>query len=494
MLFHRTFIKWQILKPSDLLLLPKFVWMKKIFSVFVGILIVFFFTGCSWFESTATLSGKLTGFYVDKIIVHRKGALSNMPIGMFATDTTGVFKEIVDVPKKGIYTMTTGTESAEFYASPGSKLEFNSDMILFADKLVIKGDFEKENYFLQRVNLAYRDTMYRYNNSIFELDEKAFQKKILGLHKNLRKVIEKYADGVEKDLVTIKQKDLDYQIFSMLDAYKRGKEMAGTPVSKSFLKYEKEVDLEDEFLVEHSPAYRNYLMAQYEEDFINTLRKKQEQQKKNQAVVATKIFMDVLSKKEISQKIKDYLLSFVYINADLSKKDKRLFEEVMKFVQDKSVKKELQHLFHVVVGVEKGKPAPDFELQGVDGKSYSLQKFHGKPLLLNFYATWDNLSFETLKLAEVLKERYPKKFNIVHVSLDKNMDLMKKFEKVANVKGIRLLTKDGFRSDICKDYFVATIPKTILIDKNGKVINGNSKIFREQDDYMEFDKLVNSNK
>jgi peroxiredoxin len=40
------------------------------------------------------------------------------------------------------------------------------------------------------------------------------------------------------------------------------------------------------------------------------------------------------------------------------------------------------------VKVEKGKIAPDFTLQTVNGKKYKLSDLRGKKVLLNFFATW----------------------------------------------------------------------------------------------------------
>jgi len=35
-----------------------------------------------------------------------------------------------------------------------------------------------------------------------------------------------------------------------------------------------------------------------------------------------------------------------------------------------------------------GEPAPDFKLQNLDGQYISLSDLRGKPVLLNFWATW----------------------------------------------------------------------------------------------------------
>ncbi len=38
--------------------------------------------------------------------------------------------------------------------------------------------------------------------------------------------------------------------------------------------------------------------------------------------------------------------------------------------------------------VEAGDVAPDFQLEDVDGNSYKLEEFRGRPVILNFWATW----------------------------------------------------------------------------------------------------------
>ena len=40
------------------------------------------------------------------------------------------------------------------------------------------------------------------------------------------------------------------------------------------------------------------------------------------------------------------------------------------------------------VGNQVGNLAPDFQLKNLDGKSVSLSDFKGKPVWLNFWATW----------------------------------------------------------------------------------------------------------
>jgi cytochrome oxidase Cu insertion factor (SCO1/SenC/PrrC family) len=40
------------------------------------------------------------------------------------------------------------------------------------------------------------------------------------------------------------------------------------------------------------------------------------------------------------------------------------------------------------VGIQVGSMVPDFQLNDLNGKQVSLKDFRGKPVLLNFWATW----------------------------------------------------------------------------------------------------------
>ena len=66
-----------------------------------------------------------------------------------------------------------------------------------------------------------------------------------------------------------------------------------------------------------------------------------------------------------------------------------------------------------------GKPAPDFVLENVSGQTVSLSSFKGKPLLINFWATWCGpCKIETPWLIELQNEYASKGFQIVGISTE----------------------------------------------------------------------------
>lgn len=73
----------------------------------------------------------------------------------------------------------------------------------------------------------------------------------------------------------------------------------------------------------------------------------------------------------------------------------------------------------VKVGFKVGESAPDFELRPLDGRMMQLSSLRGKPVLLNFWATWcAPCRVEMPWLAELDQQYRPQGVEIVGVSLD----------------------------------------------------------------------------
>lgn len=66
-----------------------------------------------------------------------------------------------------------------------------------------------------------------------------------------------------------------------------------------------------------------------------------------------------------------------------------------------------------------GKPAPDFVLQDLSGKTVALSSFKGKPLLINFWATWCGpCKIETPWLIELQNQYASKGFEVIGISTE----------------------------------------------------------------------------
>ena len=115
------------------------------------------------------------------------------------------------------------------------------------------------------------------------------------------------------------------------------------------------------------------------------------------------------------------------------------------------------------------KPAPDFILKDIEGKAVSLSQFKGKPVLLNFWATWCGPCKEELPSMQRLHEAALSNgdIQIVAVSIDRdNLKKVLQYAENLNLSFPILLDPDRIAR---KPYFVRGLPTSYLIDADGKL-------------------------
>jgi thiol-disulfide isomerase/thioredoxin len=123
-------------------------------------------------------------------------------------------------------------------------------------------------------------------------------------------------------------------------------------------------------------------------------------------------------------------------------------------------------------GEVKGKEAPDFALQDLQGKQVKLSDFRGKAVLLNFWATWCGpCKIEMPWFVELQKQYGPQGFEIVGVALDDSgKDEIQKFAKEMGVNYTILQGQDA----VGDAYGAIGLPTTFYIDRSGKIIDSAS--------------------
>jgi thiol-disulfide isomerase/thioredoxin len=116
-----------------------------------------------------------------------------------------------------------------------------------------------------------------------------------------------------------------------------------------------------------------------------------------------------------------------------------------------------------------GKPAPDFTLDSLDGKSITLSGYHGQAVLLNFWATWCGpCKIEMPWFVELQKQYGPDGLQIVGVAMDDaSKEDIDKFVKEMGVNYPILIGKES----VGEQYGgVNVLPTTFFIDRDGKIV------------------------
>jgi peroxiredoxin len=114
-----------------------------------------------------------------------------------------------------------------------------------------------------------------------------------------------------------------------------------------------------------------------------------------------------------------------------------------------------------------GEAAPAFSLPSVDGKTLSLAAFKGKPLYLNFYATWCGPCNDEAPVIGKFYQQYKARgLTVLGVDELESPDKAKSFLTKYHLAYPAVVDGDGKTG---KDYGALGLPVHIFVDRSGVV-------------------------
>ena len=179
-----------------------------------------------------------------------------------------------------------------------------------------------------------------------------------------------------------------------------------------------------------------------------------------------------MSENEFNTKINSFISNF-------KNKLSLINNESFKTNQLKKIKlfeKELTKNYKNSTKLNPGKPSPEFKnYLNYNGSKASLKDFNGKYIYIDVWATWCKPCKDEIPFLQKLENLYHNKnIEFISISIDSKQDYQIWKSMIADKKmsGTQLFANGD--TNFTENYNINSIPRFILIDASGNIINANA--------------------
>jgi len=442
--------------------------MKKI----IALLFVICFISCQDKEVITTLSGKITGTEAKEIELEGINFSKKIPL-----QANGTFADTLELPYDGMYYLLLSDEKSYYvYLENGFSLNLETKSDDFINSMKFTGVGQDENnYLIQKnkvIEAKYGDQS-NFENvlKIYTDEEAVFLENIKNIKKSM---LEKLTASAIKNEKFIKNEKKEIDILA-LKYYEQYAPYHGYAINnkeyktgEGFPKAGDDFDMNDEETFKHSYSYRNLISGIFQRIIYGTPSDDKTPFDKGMdklKTIKSKVIRSELAKNLV------YEMNLAATNID------SVYKGLMENSTDSVFNKETTLKYETLKKLVKGSPSPTFDYENVNGGKTSLESLKGKFVYIDVWATWCGPCIaEIPALKEVEKEYHGKNIEFVSISIDDKKDYEKWKKMVADkeLKGIQLFADNDWKSDFVKKYAIDGIPRFILIDTEGKIVNADA--------------------
>ncbi len=145
--------------------------------------------------------------------------------------------------------------------------------------------------------------------------------------------------------------------------------------------------------------------------------------------------------------------------------------KLKKDAPESSFTKKLEDRLNSIGALDIGGLAPEIELASPTGELVKLSSLRGKVVLIDFWASWCRpCRQENPNVVRVYNEYHDKGFEVFSVSLDNDASRWKAAIAQDGLTWTHVSDLKGWKSSAAGLYQVSGIPKTFLLDRNGRIL------------------------
>ncbi len=372
----------------------------------------------------------------------------------------GSFKDTLKI-KNGYYILQSGRAQVMLYIEKGYDFSISIDEKQPKKEVIFSGKGANANNYLFKKNTT-EEKGYLGKNSSYALNEKEF----LAKKESRKKSFEKELKVIGGNFAKTEQKTLQYEYLNSLLNYKKFHKGVK---NKDFLNPLKQIDLKNEEEFKENFRYRELVVKHFYDDVL-------EESKKTKVPTEKVYLAKVKALKE--ENIKSGLIAELLRKIGESPYSQEIYEAIMEFSKEDYIRKKAEEKWKKLQSLTKENPSPTFKnYENYKGGKNSLNDFRGKYVYIDVWATWCGSCQHEIPFMKKVEKRYRGK-NIVFVSISidnlKRKKIWQQMVKEKKMTGIQLFADNSRNSKFIKDYEIRGIPRFILIDPKGNIVDSNA--------------------
>lgn len=415
-------------------------------------------------KETVSVAGKITNIEGNELHINGLNFSLTIP-----TNPDGSFTKEFEIEHPGIYNLFINKSSIQIYLNKDIQLIIDGDANDFIGTSKISGkNIAENNYLLQKAKIYSPITSNQVN--FYKQEEETFVRRIdsiltenQSLLKNTTTLDPKFHTLEEKHIVHgIQPYYVNYRVYHAIyteSSFSKAKLADAKVIHSNDIQVS-----DDEFIF--SPIFRVIVNSKFNNTFKPKFDKKP---------ALCKTYLEETFADFSNPLIQDFLLK--NLSNDIrsnTEKDKYLFEGIIALAKDEAFINTLNQKMKNIGSMVNGAPAPAFELLDQNDQKVNLEDFRGKYIYIDFWATWCKPCIAEIPSLKKVEEKFKDK-NIVFlsISIDNQKDVAKwkKFIADKELHGTQLIGDNGWESKISKDYVIQSVPRFVLIDTEGFLID-----------------------
>ncbi|MEZ4792362.1 MAG: TlpA disulfide reductase family protein [Gelidibacter sp.] len=417
----------------------------------------------------ALFSGKIEHANADKLTIKGAGFDKEVKI-----NPDGTFADTLKLSRSGFYSLNVGREFTMLYLKNGYDLKMNLDAQSFDETIIYTGKGETENNYLAAKSLKNENSKAD-PVAFYGKEEQAYKAEIENIHKRNAEILNSLSNP-DKDFVASEQKNLDY------DKYLGFKHLRISPcvllqtthfkVSDTFLPKElKDMKYDDADAYTNSSSYKQLAYGKTLDAIFETIGDDY-----NNATVDDFKAINDIKIPALKDDVFSYLGKFMVSPSNPNMES--IHGYLVSNTSNDETKKNINETYEKNKNLVKGMPSPQFvNYENHKGGKTSLADLKGKYVYIDVWATWCGpCKREIPFLKEVEKKYHGKNIEFVSTSIDvaKDHDTWVEMVKNEQLGGVQLMADNNWKSKFVTDYAIEGIPRFILIDPNGNIVDADA--------------------